>query len=116
MVRSITSLSRSGLLDWLIQRVSAVVLGSYAIFMLGYFWVQGGAVDYQQWHGLFSMFWFKIYSLSVLLALVGHIWVGMWTVATDYVKNAWARFLLVAFIALVNFIYFVIGFSAVWGA
>jgi succinate dehydrogenase / fumarate reductase membrane anchor subunit len=40
----------------------------------------------------------------------------MWTVATDYVKNAWSRFVVLAVIALTNFTYFVIGFSAVWGA
>jgi succinate dehydrogenase / fumarate reductase membrane anchor subunit len=115
MVKSITSFSRSGLLDWLMQRVSAVLLASYVIFMLAYF-LFNADVSYQEWRGLFSNFWFKIYTLSILLALVGHIWVGMWTVATDYVKNAWARFLVLSVIALANFIYFVIGFSAVWGA
>jgi succinate dehydrogenase / fumarate reductase membrane anchor subunit len=114
MVKSITSFSRSGLMDWLAQRVSAVVLGSYAIFMFGYFLVAGD-IDYQQWTGLFSQFWFKLYTIASLLALVAHIWVGMWTVATDYVKNAMGRFLVLAVIALVNFTYFVIGFSAVWG-
>jgi len=114
MVKSITSLSRSGLLDWLVQRVTAVVLGSYSIFMFGYLLLSGD-IDYQQWNALFSNFWFKIYTLSTLLALVGHIWVGMWTVATDYFKNAWTRFLILGIIALTNFVYFVIGFSAVWG-
>lgn len=113
MVRSITSLSRSGLLDWLVQRTSAVILGTYAIFMFVY--LLTGSVDYQQWQGLFSNMVFKIYTLAALIALVGHIWVGMWTVATDYVKNAWARFIVVTVIALTNFSYFVIGFSAVWG-
>lgn len=115
MVRSITSFSRSGLMDWLAQRVSAVVLGSYAVFLTVYLLVNPG-LDYQQWSGLFGQFWFKIYTLASLIALVAHIWVGMWTVATDYVKNAWARFVVLAVIALVNFSYFIVGFSAVWGA
>lgn len=115
MVRSITSFSRNGLLDWLMQRVSAVLIGSYVIFMLGFF-LLNSEVTFTEWQQLFSGFWFKIYSLTVLIALVGHIWVGMWTVATDYVKNAWARFIVMAVIALANFIYFVLGFSAVWGA
>ena len=115
MVKSITSFSRSGLMDWLAQRVSAVVLGSYAIAILGYL-LFSSDLDYQQWQGLFGQFWFKIYTLSALLALVAHIWVGMWTVATDYVKNAWSRFIVLAIIALTNFTYFVVGFSAVWGA
>lgn len=114
MVRSITSFSRSGLMDWLAQRVSAVLLGSYALFIFGYFLFVSD-VTYAQWSGLFGQFWFKIFTISALLALVAHIWVGMWTVATDYLKNTIVRFLVLALIALTNFTYFVIGFSAVWG-
>ena len=113
MVRSITNMSRSGLKDWMVQRVSAVLLGTYAAFMFGYLMVDGG-LTYEQWTSLFGNIVFKIYTLAVLFALVAHIWVGMWTVATDYLKNAWVRFLVLGFIALVNFVYFVIGFSAVW--
>ncbi|WP_320822566.1 succinate dehydrogenase, hydrophobic membrane anchor protein [Reinekea sp.] len=115
MVSSITNLSRSGLLDWMVQRVTAVVLGSYALFMFAYF-LFASDLDYQQWQGLFAALWFKIYTLAALLALVGHIWVGMWTIVTDYVKNAGLRFMVLAAIALTNFVYFVIGFAAVWGA
>lgn len=115
MVKSITSFSRSGLQDWLAQRVSAVVLASYAVFLLIYLLVNPD-LTYSQWQGLFANFWFKFYTLASLIALIAHIWVGMWTVATDYVKNAWARFIVLSLIALVNFGYFVFGFSAVWGA
>lgn len=115
MVKSITSFSRSGLMDWLAQRVSAVVLGSYAVVMFVYL-LATPDLTFDQWQGLFSMFWFKIYTVAALVALVAHIWVGMWTVATDYVKNAWSRFIVLGVIALTNFSYFIIGFSAVWGA
>lgn len=115
MVKSITSFSRSGLMDWLAQRVSAVVLAAYAVFIVGYLIVNPD-LTYEQWSGLFGQFWFKLFTLSALIALVAHIWVGLWTVATDYVKNAWSRFVVLALIALTNFSYFIIGFSAVWGA
>ena len=36
MVTSVTSLGRNGLYDWLIQRVSAVVIAVYVIGMLGF--------------------------------------------------------------------------------
>lgn len=114
MVTSITSLSRSGLLDWLMQRVSAVVLAAYSVFLFGFF-VTTSEVTFEVWQALFANFWVKIFTLATLLSLVGHIWVGMWTIATDYVKNAWTRFLVISVIALTNFIYFVVGFSAVWG-
>ncbi len=114
MVASITSLSRSGLLDWLAQRVSAVFLGSYAIFMFCFF-LFSSEVTYESWVALFSNFWFKIFTLAALFGLVAHIWVGMWTISTDYLKNAWVRFLGLSVIAFANFIYFIVGFSAVWG-
>jgi succinate dehydrogenase / fumarate reductase membrane anchor subunit len=94
--------------------VSAVVLGSYTVFLFGYF-LFASELSFEAWQVLFANFWVKIFTLSALLALVGHIWVGMWTIATDYVKNAWARFLVLSVIALTNFIYFVVGFTAVWG-
>ena len=36
MVTNVTNLSRSGLYDWMAQRVSAVVLAAYFIFLIGY--------------------------------------------------------------------------------
>lgn len=114
MVRSITNLSRSGISDWLIQRVSAVLLALYTFFLLGFF-LATPDVTYDIWRQLFSTFWVKIFTLVTLLALVGHIWVGMWTVATDYLKNAWVRFLVLCAVAMTAFVYLVAGVAAVWG-
>ena len=36
MVTNVTNFSRSGLYDWMAQRVSAVVLAAYTLFLLGY--------------------------------------------------------------------------------
>lgn len=36
MVASVTSLGRSGVYDWLVQRVSAIVLAVYFVFLLGF--------------------------------------------------------------------------------
>ena len=44
MVTSVTSLGRNGLYDWLIQRVSAVIIGVYMIGMLGYL-ITAGDLD-----------------------------------------------------------------------
>ena len=56
MVTSVTNLSRSGLYDWMAQRVSAVVLAAYFIFLIGYL-VANPGIGYEQWHGLFSHNW-----------------------------------------------------------
>ena len=36
MVTTVTSFGRSGLSDWLVQRVSAIILGAYSIFIVVY--------------------------------------------------------------------------------
>ena len=36
MVASITNLGRSGLYDWVIQRLTAVILAVYTLFLLGF--------------------------------------------------------------------------------
>ena len=48
MVTSVTNFSRSGLYDWMAQRVSAVVLAAYTLFLLGYVMANPG-MDYDQW-------------------------------------------------------------------
>lgn len=83
MVTNVTNLSRSGLYDWMAQRVSAVVLAAYFIFLIGYVVAHPG-LEYAQWHELFAHNGMRIFSLLALVALGAHAWVGMWTIATDY--------------------------------
>ncbi|AGZ36045.1 succinate dehydrogenase, hydrophobic membrane anchor protein [Pseudomonas sp. SWI6] len=121
MVTNVTNLSRSGLYDWMAQRVSAVVLAAYFLFLIGYIVVHPG-MDYAQWHGLFSNNAMRIFSLLALVALGAHAWVGMWTIATDYLtpmsfgKSATAiRFLFQAVCGVAMFAYFVWGVQILWG-
>ena len=88
MVISATALGRNGVADWLIQRVSAVVLALYTAGLLGWFCWQGGSVDFATWQGLNQCLAMRIVNSVTLLALVGHCWVGIWTILTDYVTAA----------------------------
>jgi len=83
MVSSITGLGRSGLSDWLVQRVSAVVLLAYLLFLVAYI-CTSDALTYEQWRGLFAQIWMRVFSLAALLSLCAHAWIGMWTISTDY--------------------------------
>lgn len=66
MVTNVTNLSRSGLYDWMAQRVSAVVLAAYFIFLIGYI-VANPGLEYAQWHELFAHNGMRIFSLLALL-------------------------------------------------
>jgi succinate dehydrogenase membrane anchor subunit len=85
MVGNVTSLTNNGLRDWIIQRVSAIVIGAYAITIL---LVIGGkqAITYDIWVNVYQCMFMKVFTVLTLVSLVFHTWIGIWTVTTDYLK------------------------------
>jgi succinate dehydrogenase / fumarate reductase membrane anchor subunit len=119
MVTAVTSMGRSGLYDWMMQRVSAVILLAYFAF-IGFVLFDG--VDYVSWKALFSHTWMRIFSLLALLSLGMHAWVGLWSVFTDYLTERLMgttgnvlRFTAQALSALIMFTYVVWGVQILWG-
>jgi succinate dehydrogenase / fumarate reductase, membrane anchor subunit len=121
MVTAVTNFGRSGLADWLAQRLSAVVLLAYFI-CLGSFLVANPGVGYEQWHGLFQHTAMRVFSMLALLSLGAHGWIGMWAVSTDYLterqlgpKGNVLRGLFQLVCGLVVFTYLVWGIEILWG-
>jgi succinate dehydrogenase / fumarate reductase, membrane anchor subunit len=103
-VQAVTHLGRSGVAGWLIQRVSALVMLAYVIFLIGVFLTHTN-IDYDTWKAIFGLTSVRIFTLLTLLALLGHAWTGMWTIFTDYLKCPYTRgtlqvLMILAFIAL----------------
>ena len=84
MVTSVTSFSRTGLSDWLIQRVTSLVLLAYFVLIA---YQLTGSVDYTSWRALFDQTWMKVFTLMAGLSLVAHAWIGLWSVFTDYLTE-----------------------------
>ncbi|CUB02338.1 succinate dehydrogenase, hydrophobic membrane anchor protein [Marinomonas fungiae] len=114
MVTQITSFGRSGLYDWMMQRVSALVLAVYSIFIIGYLLLNPD-LTYEQWSGLFETTSMRIFSLLALLSVGIHSWIGLWSVSTDYIKATGVRFFFQSLCGLVMFIYVVWGVQVLWG-
>lgn len=114
MVTSITSFGRSGLYDWMIQRVTAVVLMVYTIFMIGYL-LMNPSLDYEQWKTLFDGTAMRIFSLLAILSFAAHVWIGVWSVSTDYIKATGMRFMFQSATGLLTFIYVTWGIQILWG-
>lgn len=121
MVTAVTNLGRSGLSDWIIQRASAVVLAAYTFFIVVYLVVNPG-IGYEQWSGLYSQLWMRIFSLLVLLSIAAHGWIGLWGVLTDYVtsrmmgdKALTMRVIALSLYGLVTVSYLVWGVEILWG-
>lgn len=121
MVTAVTSFGRSGVSDWLIQRVSAVVMAAYFFFIV---WVLLTSPDmsYEQWNDLFSLTCVRIFSTLTLLSVVAHAWIGAWAVLTDYVtirllggKATKLRLALVMACLTLLAIYTLWGVEVIWG-
>jgi len=113
MVKSVLSVSHQGLRDWVIQRISALIIGIYTL-ALAYFFFAHPQFGYTQWHSLFSTTWMKVATLVVVISLLCHAWVGIWTVLTDYVKPAALRFILDVSIYLTLLACFIWASLIVW--
>jgi len=113
MVESVTSYSGSGLRDWVVQRVTAVVLAAYFIY-LGIFLLQHQPLVYSAWRELFSHISMKIATLLAFGSLALHAWIGLWTIFTDYVKPFKIRLLLQIFVILTLLSYFSYGVIILW--
>jgi succinate dehydrogenase / fumarate reductase, membrane anchor subunit len=113
MVRSATSLTGNGVRDWLWQRVSAVILAVYTVFILGFIWFTP-QLDYVTWFQFFQGIGVKLFTLLAALCLLTHAWVGIWTILTDYVKPARLRLILEILIFIVLFLYFIVTIAIAW--
>lgn len=82
-----------GLGDWLAQRVSAVVMGAYALLLLLVL-LTTRDFSYDGWAGLFAPLWMKVATLIALFALLYHAWIGVRDIWMDYVKPTGVRLAL----------------------
>lgn len=114
MVTSVTSLTGNGLKDWLIQRVSAVYLLVYVLFLTIYLGCHTPLM-YETWHALFQMMVMQIATLLAIILLVLHAWIGIWTVTTDYIKCTVIRLSTQMLVALFLSAQLIWGFMIVWG-
>jgi succinate dehydrogenase / fumarate reductase, membrane anchor subunit len=104
-----------GLMDWLIQRLTAVIMAVYTLLMLGIALWNGG-IDHPLWARLFAHDGFRIASFLFMAALLYHAWIGMRDILMDYIKPVGVRLLLetVAVLVLVGYLGWTI--QILWGA
>ncbi len=121
MVTSITSFGRSGLYDWLIQRVSACVMAAYLVFIVGFI-VLSPELEYRDWQALYDQLWMRVFSLLTLLSIAAHAWIGLWAVLTDYLtlrllgkKATVLRIVAQMVLGVVTATYMVWGIEILWG-
>ena len=103
-----------GLGDWLLQRLTAIVMAVYTVgFVVCLLWHV--PASYADWKGMFAGSIARLATMVFLLALLYHAWVGMRDIVMDYLKPAGLRLVVEAGIALVLIGYAVWAASILWG-
>jgi succinate dehydrogenase / fumarate reductase, membrane anchor subunit len=103
-----------GWMDFLAQRITAVVMAVYTLLVLAIALYRGG-IDYAVWQSLFAFTAFRIATLLFALAVLWHAWIGMRDIWMDYVKPTAVRLMLevVTVLALVGYVGWVL--LILWG-
>ena len=103
-----------GLRDWLLQRLTAIVMAAYTLVLLGVALWHGG-IDYALWTALFANGAFKLASFLFMAALLYHAWVGMRNIYMDYIKPVGLRLTLQAASVAVLIVYLGWTIQILWG-
>jgi succinate dehydrogenase / fumarate reductase, membrane anchor subunit len=93
MVDRVVTGAHYGLRDWLMQRVTSVVMAAYAVFFAVYF-IAKSPQSYAAWRALFAPQWVRVLSMLFLISLLLHAWVGVRDIYMDYIKSAGVRLVL----------------------
>ena len=108
MVIPFLSFSRRGLLDFVVQRVSAFIMAAYVCVLLWFF--SANEMSHQVLVDFFLSTPMQIFSALTILSILGHAWVGLWTIGTDYIQRAHLEFIpgLANFSTAIRFSYQVV--------
>lgn len=112
-VETVTSFGRDGLQDWLLQRISAVIMALYIALLL-IIWAIVADSNIATWQQVFSYPFMRGITFLALLALLVHAWIGMWIVSTDYIKNTSLRLMLQIVVVIALFFYLLWGAQILW--
>jgi len=114
MVNRVVTGAHYGLRDWLIQRITAVVMATYCTALAGYLLLQP-RLNYDIWTGLFSSQWVRTLTLLFLLCLFYHAWIGIRDIVMDYVKPTNVRLVIHVLVILASLLYAIWSVQILWG-
>ena len=122
MVDRIVTGAHYGLRDWLVQRVTAVLMVAYTLFIACYVVLHSSfesnawtGLDYNTWTGLFSNLMMRSFSLLFLFAVFYHAWIGVRDIVMDYVKSARTRLVIYVLVIMALLLYSIWAVQILWG-
>lgn len=109
------SIKRNGIQDFISLRATGLIIAAYALCILGLI-ITTPNMTYDIWKEAFSGLGMKIFTMLALCCVSIHARIGMWQVATDYIKNPKQRGILAFFVSVLSFCYVAAGLFVLWGA
>lgn len=85
MVKRVVVGAHYGFRDWLVQRLTAVVMLAYTVALLAAI-VLMPVHDFESWRQFFQCAWVRVLSSVTVVALMWHAWIGVRDIWMDYVK------------------------------
>jgi succinate dehydrogenase / fumarate reductase membrane anchor subunit len=90
MVNRIVTGAHYGVRDWLMQRVTSVVMATYLLVM-AFFLLTHQPLQYADWHAFFACETVRLATILFLLSLFLHTWVGARDILMDYLEPVFIR-------------------------
>ncbi len=114
MVNRIVVGAHYGLRDWLVQRVTAVVMALGSLVLAAYVMLHPD-MGYDRWTALFSSQPVRAFALLFLMSLFYHAWIGIRDIVMDYVKPASVRLVIHVLVILALVLYTIWSVQILWG-
>jgi succinate dehydrogenase / fumarate reductase membrane anchor subunit len=93
MTTRIVTGAHYGLRDWLVQRITAVIMAAYSVIAVIVL-VSNKNITYAVWRDLFAQGWMRVATLLFAVSLGWHAWIGVRDILMDYIKPAGLRLAL----------------------
>lgn len=93
MLKRIVVGAHYGLMDWLVQRITAAVMAVYTLILAGLL-LLGPALTQETWRSLMSGGLMRFATFLFIVCLGYHAWVGVRDIWMDYVKPMGLRLTL----------------------
>ena len=114
MVDRIVTGAHYGLLDWLIQRVTAVVMAIYILLAITSLFIFSPH-DYSSWKEIFSNQWIRIVTCLFFISLCSHAWIGVRNILMDYIHETSIRLTIQVLVIFSLFSYAIWAIEIIWG-
>lgn len=112
MVKRVLVGAHHGLREWLIQRLTAILMIIYTIALLVIAFTLPNT--HEGWRALFAGVPMKVFSSVTVLGLFWHVWIGMRDILMDYLWKFSVRLTAMFFVALFLVANLVWAFNILW--